>query len=279
MDWRTAVVGLVVGTSVGLTGIGSGTLTLPLLMFWVGIPPLQAVGSNLIYSAVTKAVAAADHLQRGNVEVRLVALLALGSVPAGVLAARGMIHLADQGSGWVEVWIGAALLAAGAILARQALQRGDGEGGPPVPRRPSHGATLSLAGAGSVKGPPALQAPLLALGGGGIGIAVGATSVGSGSCGTTLLAAVTRLEARRIVGTVTGHALVLTAAAGITHAGAGAVSGPVVAGLLVGSLPGVVLGTRLATRVPDAWLRGLLAALLLVLGVRTVLASLPGVGA
>jgi uncharacterized protein len=101
-----------------------------------------------------------------------------------------------------------------------------------------------------------------------LGGVVGATSVGSGSFGTALLSFTTRLESRRLVGTVVVHAMVLTLAGALTHMAVGTVQMGLVAALLLGSIPGVVLGSRLTVRTPEPVLRAVLAGLLLVLGIR-----------
>jgi uncharacterized protein len=246
MDWRVSLVGLIAGASIGMTGIGAGTLTMPLLVIWLGVPPLHAVGSNVVYSALTKVVGGWQHARQGTVDYRVVGWLAIGSVPASVLAAW---WISSPGAGAsdhaavVNRVVGAALIAAAVVLALQALPH----------RRPTafarHAGAWILGPAGAL-----------------IGGAVGATSIGSGSFGTAILTFASRFQGSRLVGTVTAHALVLTLAGALTHVGVGTVRWELVGALLLGSIPGVVLGSRLIVRVPDPVLRGGLALLLFILG-------------
>jgi uncharacterized membrane protein YfcA len=258
MDWRISLVGLVVGWTIGMTGIGAGTLTMPLLVLWIGVPPLSAVGSNVVYSALTKVVGGWQHARLRTVDYQIVARLAVGSVPATILAAWWITSV-DAGAasrgGHEEVVnrvIGASLIAAALVLAGQALLRPKS----PVAERTPKGWFLGVAGA--------------LLGG-----AVGATSVGSGSFGTAVLSFTSRLQGSRIVGTVTMHAVVLTVAGALTHLAVGTVRPGLVGALLLGPLPGVVLGSRMTVRLPEPVLRGALALLLFGLGVRMQLPRTP----
>lgn len=257
MDWRVSLVGLVMGWVVGVSGIGAGTLTMPLLVLWLGVPPLSAVGSNVVYSALTKVVGGWQHAGLRTVDYRIVGRMAVGSVPASILAAWWISSLDTDVARYEAVVnrvIGAALIAAALVLAGQALLRR----GAAAHHREPNGWLLGSAG--------------VLLGG-----AVGATSVGSGSFGTAILSFTTRLQGARIVGTVTVHAVVLMLASALTHLAVGTVRPELVAALLVGSIPGVVLGSRLTVRIPEPVLRGALALLLFGLGVRMQLPRTPPV--
>lgn len=254
MDWRVPIVGMFVGLMMGVTGIGAGTFTMPLLVLWVGVPPLSAVGSNVVYSALTNVVGGWQHARLGTVDYRMVRRLAAASVPASILGAWWIssVQVVARQEAVVSRVVGGSLIAAALVLAAQALLRRSGAAGAAQPS----GWVLGPAGA--------------ILGG-----VVGATSVGSGSFGTAILSFTTRLPGRRIVGTVSVHAAVLMLAGALTHLSVGTVRPELVGGLLLGSLPGVALGSRLTVRIPEPVLRGVLALLLLGLGVRMQLPRTP----
>lgn len=248
MDWRVSLVGLAVGWTIGVSGIGAGTLTLPLLVLWLGVPPLTAVGSNVIYAALTKVVGGWQHAVLRTVDYGIVARMAVGSVPASILAAWWISSLdGDTASHEVVVQrvIGIALIGAALVLAGRTLLRRESA----VVRGQPRGWILCPAGA--------------LLGG-----AVGATSVGAGSFGTAMLTVATRLQGARLVGTVTMHGVVLSLASASTHLMVGTVRPALIGALLLGSVPGVVLGSRMTVRMPEPMLRGVLALLLFGVGVR-----------
>lgn len=250
MDFRATLVGLLVGTVVGLTGIGSGTLTMPLLVLWMGVPPLQAVGSDLVYATITKAVGTWQHSRLGNVDYRTVALLSVGAVPATVLAALWIARVGSAAQSDVgQRVVGGALIFSAVVLAVQLTARLRGKDDAPRPPRRERPWALGVTGA--------------LLGG-----LVGATSVGAGSFGTALLTFFSRMDARKVVGTMIAQAMVLSFFGSLTHLAFGDVRFDVVAGLLLGGIPGVVIGSRLTVRTPEPVLRGALALVLLALGLR-----------
>jgi uncharacterized membrane protein YfcA len=258
MDWRASLVGLVVGWTIGVSGVGAGTLTLPLLVLWLGVPPLTAVGSNVVHSAVTTVVGGWQHTTLRTVDFGIVARMAVGSVPASLVAAWWISSLDNDLAThdlMVDRVIGSALIAAALILAGRGFMKHRDA----APQGRPRGWLLGSAGA--------------LLGG-----AVGATSVGSGSFGTAIIAVATRLQGPKIVGTVTVHAMLLTLASASTHLMIGTVRPALVGALLLGSIPGVVLGSRLTARMPEALLRGALALLLLGIGIRMQVPRRPPVG-
>ncbi|MGZ4508081.1 MAG: sulfite exporter TauE/SafE family protein [Blastococcus sp.] len=269
------VAGLVIGVVVGMTGMGGGALMTPVLVLFFGIPPLAAVSSDLVVSAVMKPVGGFVHLRRGTVNLRLVGLLCLGSVPSafcGVLVSRAL----GGGSGvqaWTKLALGVALLlaAAGLILrayqdlvarGRRAADRAAGRPGRPV---------------ADPSAPIRLRPVLTVLVGAAGGLIVGMTSVGSGSLIIiALLAMYPVLSSASLVGTDLVQAVPLVASAALGHLLFGDFQFALTASLLVGCLPGVYLGARLSAQAPSGLVRRALALVLLASALK--LLNLPDVG-
>ena len=251
MDWEASFVGLLVGALIGITGMGAGSLLAPLLVLWFGLPPLQAIGSDLLYSAVTKTVGAVAHIRLGTVDFAAVGWMASASVPVSIVAVWSLITFGALAPSLDHLLLqllgGAVVLAGVALLVRSARTRL-----PAITAAPHSGWLLGAGGA------------LL----GGI---VGITSAGSGTLGTAFLSVATPLAARRVVGTVIVHAMILTATGALMHMVFGSVSFALTGSLLVGSIPGVMLGSRITIRIPEATLRAILAALLITLGINVFL--------
>ena len=265
MDLQLSLVlaGLAIGVVVGMTGMGGGALMTPVLVLFFGIPPLAAVSSDLVVSAVMKPVGGLVHLRRGTVNLRLVGLLCLGSVPSafcGVLVSRAL------GSGTAvqdltKAALGVALVLAATGLIVRAYQdlvaRGrraaDRAAGRPVPDAgPASTAPLRLRPVSTV---------IVGVVG---GLVVGMTSVGSGSLIIiALLALYPALSSRSLVGTDLVQAVPLVASAALGHLLFGDFRLDLTASLLIGCLPGVYLGARLSSRAPGGLVRRALALVLL----------------
>ena len=249
MDWALTLSGFVVGALVGLTGVGGGALMTPVLVVGFGIPPLVAVGTDLVFAAATKSLGVLAHARRAAVDWRLVGLMALGSLPASLATIRflhdGSARGLDIGP-WVETALGAALvLTALALLWRRPGPAADA----PVPRR----AAWTVA-AGAL-----------------LGFLVTLTSVGAGALGVVLLSLLhPRLSTPRVVGADLAHAVPLAALAGAGHWQLGNVDGTLLAALLLGSLPGIWLGARLAHGLSERLTRPLLAAVLTAIGIKLI---------
>lgn len=246
--WLLPVYGLVVGLLVGLTGMGGGVLMTPLLMLGLGMPATAAVGTDLAYSTLTKLVGSWQHLRQGTVDLRVVRGLAVGSLPATAIAVGLLSWLrgsyAAQVDDILKRGIGIMLsVAALLMLRRLLLQRGDHES--TIDRIASH-STAKLAAIGALGG-----------------FAVGLTSIGSGSLIIALLVMTVPLRADRLVGTDVTHAFLLVGVAAIGHLFLGDVNVGIAAKLLIGSVPGVLIGSRLTTWVPRRPLQIGLAGLLL----------------
>lgn len=244
--------GFGVGLLIGMTGVGGGSLMTPLLILVFGVKPVTAVGTDIAYGAVTKTLGGWRHWRRGTVDLALSSWMALGSVPAavgGVLALQAIRHGERAGiDEAVLIAVAGALLVCGiAILARLAL-------GPD----PAHGherATLT----------PTRRA-LAVLCGLAVGFVLGVTSAGSGSLITVALVAIFGLAPRQVVGTDVFHAALLLWAAALAHLVAGDIDYALAGAILLGSLPGVWIGSSLSGRVPVVALRAALGLLLVGAG-------------
>ncbi len=240
MDPIYILFGLGVGILVGLTGIGGGSLMTPLLLLAGGVSPAVAIGTDLAYGAVTKTVGGWRHLRSGTVDLGISKWLAVGSVP-GSLAGVAAVDLISAEA--LLFFVAAALLvAAVGILARAVL------------RAPRERETVEMD----------TRRRLGAIGMGLVlGALVGLTSVGSGALIGLVLILVFRLTPHRVVGTDVFHAAILLWTAGIAHGFAGNVDYLLAATILIGSIPGVWIGTALLPRVPAAGLRPALGCVLL----------------
>jgi len=261
VDWALAAAGFGVGVVVGLTGMGGGALMTPILVLFFGIPPLAAVSSDLVASAVMKPVGSAVHIRRGRVDWRLVAWLCAGSIPAafgGVLVSKAL----GNGAGVQEVVriaLGVALLLAVAGLVLRAYLR---------LRNP--GADSGEQGVRRVKVRPL---PTLVLGAVG-GLVVGMTSVGSGSLIiVALLALYPMLRPNDLVGTDLVQAVPLVGAAAVGHLLFGDFQFDLTTALLAGSIPGVFIGAQISSRAPGAIVRRALGIVLLASALKLLHAS------
>ncbi|MET7461492.1 sulfite exporter TauE/SafE family protein [Nonomuraea sp. NPDC005501] len=231
-----------VAVVVGLTGMGGGALMTPMMMLFFNVPPLAAVSSDLVASAVMKPVGSVVHLRRGTVNLRLVGWLCAGSVPAafaGVFVARAFA----VGDG-VKYALGVALLLAVAGLAAKTLMGGRG-------------------GAAEANEIVVRPIPTLLVGTVG-GLIVGVSSVGSGSLIiVALIALYPMLKANQLVGTDLVQAVPLVTSAAVGHLLFGDFQLHLTVSLLIGSIPGVYLGARISSRAPGGLIRALLAIVLL----------------
>lgn len=260
MDYAYSATGLLVGLLIGATGVGGGAIMTPALIFIFGVPPAIAVGTDLIFAATTKLGATIAHARSGTVQWRTVGWLGLGSLPG---AASALLWYPQTGgaSGASDIFITALLglaliLTAIALLLKTRLVAQAWTPRDPITTRPFSS-----------------RAPTILLGAV-MGFFVATTSVGAGALGVVVLTFLyPRIAASRIVGTDIAHATLLAALAGLVHAAFGNVDLTLAGQLLLGSLPGVYLGTVLCTRVSERALRTILACLLLAVGLRFVLAA------
>jgi uncharacterized membrane protein YfcA len=242
--------GFLVGTLVGLTGMGGGLLMTPLLILFYGFSPTMAVGTDLVYSAVTKAVGTLQHIRQRTWNKQIVFQLLKGSAPGGILGVL-FIRLLDHFSLSAEDVLGH-LLGITFILVALFM------GWRLIQKRRQDRRFRSL-----------WRMPLGVLGLVG-GFLVGLTSVGSGSMFMAFLLATTALPAPVMVGTDVVHAFFLTLTTGVVHASFGHVDWSFVMYLLMGSIPGILLGGRLTLKLPDFALRVGLIVVLFLTGVKLV---------
>ena len=243
-----AASGFVVGLLVGMTGVGAGSLTTPLLISGFGVPPAVAVGTDLLFASITKASAAWRHHRLGNVDWRILRTLAAGSVPAAV-AVLAWLYLSKPDTVVVALGIRhglaiALVVSAASIVIYPFVARPVGECSQV---KVGHRTRMTV----------------------GLGIVLGAlvalTSVGAGAIGVVVLAALFPvLAVRRLVGTDIVHAIPLTFVCGVGHAGLGNIDLTILAALLAGSVPGIAIGARATGLLSERLLRAVLAVVLLV---------------
>lgn len=249
------VSGLAVGMMVGLTGVGGGALMTPLLVLVFGIHPAVAVGTDLLYAAVTKSVGAAVHGFNGTVDWVLVRRLASGSAPATALTVLVLYLLGAHGepsAGVISFVLGLAVLVTAVLL----LLRGW---------------VLRMLSSRLGALDPRRAAALTVLTGAVLGVLVSLSSVGAGAIGVTvLLLLYPRTSTARLIGSDIAHAVPLTLLAGSGHWFLGSVDWHLLLSLLTGSIPGIIMGSLIAVRVPDWVIRPALACVLMVVGGRLV---------
>ncbi|MFM5916512.1 MAG: sulfite exporter TauE/SafE family protein [Novosphingobium sp.] len=249
LDLLHAAAGLLVGMLVGLTGVGGGSLMTPLLVLLFGVSPQTAVGTDLLYAAITKITGSAVHGWRETVDWKIVRRLALGSVPASLLTLAVLSWVGKVGASAEHVILltlaGLLMITSLAVFFRKRLVNYAHDLDPLDPQMKVVVGTTVL---GAV-----------------IGIAVTISSVGAGAIGVTvLLMLYPRMQMVRIVGSDIAHAVPLLLVAGAGHWFIGDVDGQLLVNLLIGSIPGVIIGSLLSTRASDKLLQPLLAAVLAI---------------
>ena len=262
MDLALALGSFFVGIVVGLTGMGGGALMTPMLVLFFGVPPLAAVSSDLLASAIMKPVGAIVHFRHKTINWKLVGLLCIGSVPA---AFCGVFILRSFGSGTavqsgLQFALGCALVLTALLLTVRAYLRlierarsRDGMGEPLPTERPEVAAKI---------------VPTILLGALG-GLIVGMTSVGSGSLIIIgLMMLYPGLKANQLVGTDLTQAVPLVASAAISHAFFGDLKFAITLPLLIGSVPGAFIGAQLSSRLSGGLIRRVLAFVLLAAGLK-----------
>lgn len=264
MDPAIVLFGLGIGLLVGMTGMGGGSLMTPLLILIFGTQPTTAIGTDIFYSAITKMFGSWRHLKLGTVNLELVKWLAFGSVPAAVggVALVSVLeqHISeDRLDSLVYAVLGGTLLMVGVITLTRALilrdlidERDRFE----VERR--HKVAAVVIGATT-------------------GFVIGITSAGSGTVIAILLIAVYRLSPKKVVGTDIVHAAILLSAAAIAHWVGGNIDFGLAGNILVGSIPGVIIGAALSDKAPQAFIRTALGVVLIGSGIVTIQKGDPNV--
>lgn len=259
MDFQIGLVvaGLVVGFVVGMTGVGGGSLMTPILL-WFGIPPSTAVGTDLLYAAVTKAGGILVHNKKKNINWMITGWLSLGSVPAALITlwilhslkadTTELNNMIKYSLGWALVFTSVAILFKNKIMVFSQKHSGD--------KFHSESKTQNL-----------LTVAIGVM----LGTTVTLTSIGAGALGTvTLFFLYPLLPTPRLVGTEIAHAVPLTLVAGLGHASMGNLDLTLLGQLLMGSLPGIYIGSMLSGKMPDLLLRNAIAIMLFFVGFKLV---------
>jgi uncharacterized protein len=257
------VCGFVVGLMVGLTGVGGGSLMTPLLILLFGVHPATAVGTDLLHAAATKTAGSVIHGLNGTIDWRVVRWLATGSIPMTVITIAAMSALDINGAAGRDfvnaVLILALIITAVVLVFRDRI----------VARYAERLSSQE----------PSRVTALTVLIGGILGTMVSISSVGAGAIGVTcLILLYPRLPTARIVGTDIAHAVPLTLVAGIGHWLLGSIDLQIFCFLILGSLPGILLGSYVAVRIPETALRVLLAVALIVVATKLSIGLLPSPG-
>lgn len=254
MSMGIIVMGFLIGFLVGLTGVGGAALLTPILIL-LGISPSIAVGTDLVYNSITKLFGSFQHWRQRTINLQLVKYLAIGSIPSAICAV-GILHLFDSFFHNQEVVIKHAL---GYVLILVALTtlfktfiKNKLEWNP-FQMKPIHEKRGLTIGIGAI-----------------LGFIVGLTSIGSGSLFALAMIYLYRLRPSELVGTDIAHAFLLVTAAGIMHAGIGNVDYLLMFNLLMGSIPGVLLGSTLSSKLPAKPLRTIMAVMILISGFKLI---------
>lgn len=259
MDFQVGLVfaGLFVGFIVGLTGVGGGSLMTPILL-WFGISPTTAVGTDLLYSALTKAGGIYVHNKKRNINWNITGWLSLGSIPAALLT-LWVLHILHTDTtalnsiikyslGWALLFTSVAIIFKKKILIFSQRHSGDKF------HRESKTQNFLTVAIGVL-----------------LGVTVTLTSIGAGALGTvTLFFLYPLLPTQKLVGTEIAHAVPLTLVAGLGHATMGFLDITILGQLLMGSLPGIYIGSMLSGKVPDLLLRNAIAIMLFFVGFKLI---------
>lgn len=259
MDFSLIITGFFVGFVIGMTGVGGGSLMTPILVLFFGIKPAIAVGTDLLYAAITKSGGVFVHHKHGNIQWDIVILLAMGSIPAAICSIFIIKHLDASGINYDNLIMStlsvALILTALLLLTRNQLYKLSAK---------EQFDTIRLLHRKYRK-------PVTVIAGIVIGILVTLSSVGAGVIGAAFLFFLyPKYKAIQIVATDLAHAIPITALAGMGHAHIGTVDFVLLGSLIIGSLPGIYLGSHFGTFLPDKLMRPILATMLLVIGVRLV---------
>jgi uncharacterized protein len=250
MTWQFSLAGLAVGILVGMTGMGGGSLMTPILILIFGFDPKAAVGTDILHGAVFKSFGAFRHRQLGNVHARLALWMLVGSAPLSLVGVQIASSFSDATNSQMGKVVGVALIVGGLGFAAKTFLKGRSDDAPFLLGRRDKIVAVTI--------------------GATCGLIVGLTSVGSGTFFGLLMLLVYPLTARKIVGTDMFHASMLLWVAGTGHLIHGNVDLHAMAWLLVGSIPGVLLGSQMSIRVPERALRIAFAFILVLSGIKIV---------
>jgi uncharacterized membrane protein YfcA len=254
MDLIAILSGFGIGAIVGMTGVGGGSLMTPLLLSVFKLNPAVAIGTDLWFACITKVAGSASHHLSGHVNWRITALMLAGSIPAS-MATVALMHQTGITKGWASALtfsLGIALLLTAVTVAYKQAWHAVGlrlERWLPESRKPALTVLCGLI----------------------LGVLVSLSSIGAGAIGATLIMLIyPRLPSHRIVGTDIAHAVPLTLVAGIGHATLGHVDWTLLGSLLIGSIPGIWIGSQLTRKMPEKIVRTLLCLALVTAGLKVI---------
>jgi len=275
VDYRISLVGLLIGFLVGLTGMGGGSLLAPIMILFFRIPPVWAVGTDIAYSTVTKALGSVVHIRQKNVNFKVALWLACGSVPATLLSV-GLVqyirkHYGAMVNGVILHALGftlvlvAVLLILKPFILRYFDQRR-------MEKQKQEALIGEISSTERSKNWEKRYRPIVtAMVGAVVGFLVGLTSVGSGTLIIVSIAFLfPRLTSKELVGTDIFQAFMLLASGAIAYIVAGTINWPIVGMLLIGSLPGVYLGSKSSKFIPERYMRPVLATVLAISGLKLI---------
>ncbi|MDF0727409.1 sulfite exporter TauE/SafE family protein [Cytobacillus sp. S13-E01] len=248
------LMGLFVGFLVGLTGVGGAALLTPFLIL-LGINPVVAVGTDFVYNSITKFFGSVQHFRQKTINLKLVKYLAIGSVPSAIIAVTLLMYFGGsqylQGE-IIKLTLGYVLIFV-AIATIMKTLFGDRY------KKNSY-----------IEKSLEQKIPITIMLGALLGFIVGLTSVGSGSLFALAMLYLYSLKASELVGTDIAHAFILVTVSGIFHIGLGNVDFMLVANLLIGSIPGVIIGSTLSAKVPVKPLRTIIGIIILMSGIKLI---------
>ena len=250
MTWQFSLAGLAVGILVGMTGMGGGSLMTPILILLFGFDPKMAVGTDILHGAVFKSFGAVRHRMLGTVHARLALWMLLGSAPMSLVGVQIASGLGDGTDSLMGKIVGGALIFGGLGFVAKTFLSGKADDAPFLLATRDKAIALTI---GAL-----------------CGFVVGLTSVGSGTFFGLAMLLIYPLTARKIVGTDVFHAAALLWVAGASHLLHGNVDLHAMAWLLVGSIPGVLLGSQMSIKIPDSALRTGFAVVLILSGIKLV---------
>ena len=273
MDYRVSLVGLFIGFLVGLTGMGGGSLLAPIMILFFRIPPVWAVGTDIAYSTVTKALGSVIHIRQKNVNFKVALWLACGSVPATLLSV-GLVQYIHKHYGAVvnsvilhalgfTLVLVAVMLVLKPLIMRYFDQRR-------IEKQKQEALSGEVSSTERSNRWEKWYRPVVtAMVGAVVGFLVGLTSVGSGTLIIVSIAFLfPRLTSKELVGTDIFQAFMLLASGAIAYVVAGTINWPLVGMLLIGSLPGVYLGSKSSKFIPERFMRPVLATVLAISGLK-----------
>lgn len=253
VDIQIALMGLMVGFMVGLTGVGGAALLTPILLL-IGINPKIAVATDLFYNSVTKLFGSIQHIRQKTINAKLVLYLSLGSIPsaiAAILLLQFYKPIVDYQETIIKHSLGIVLVIVALVtIAKQFMNTPGNNALQEKPLEEKRALTICIGAA--------------------LGFIVGLTSIGSGSLFALAMIYVYRMSAAELVGTDIMHAFFLVSAAGLLHAGLGNIDYTLAFNLLTGSVPGVILGSYFSAKLPAKPLRTIMAALILISGLKLI---------